>query len=1124
MLCTRELAGTTTDMKKQIPIAVYASEDSLSQRLRTNLAGDGSERVIHYAPDESSLKRTLTQHACEALVLLESHDVRGALQLVRSVRRSQPGIVIVGLLASSNPEAMVRWFRAGVTECLTPKEWAKLKDTISRLTRDDRSQTRLRGYRFRVEGTSTSVSAAGAEPRVAGSPDGLRGWDTLFFREAPVGMLVEDCDARIVDANTAFCTALGYDREDLVGKSVRVIVPTHLWDSVDRHLADILAGGSMEHEVVNLHKNGSIRHFHLHERRVTLAPGEDGILVISHDITGQRESKELLRDSESRLRSMLQAIPDLMFINDASGTFLDYHSPENSPLYRQPPAFLGKRVGEVFDRGHAETFSAVVRKAIETGELQIYEYSLPIGDKLHHYDARSAKIDGDRVLTIVRDVTTRKQAETALEESEGRFRHIVEGTNAVIITGDLRGIITHANEAACAGLGLQFGELVGRQFTDFIVPEDREHTIRTFYRQLRNHGSGSQLDFRFMKPTGVTGWYSCFIAPEVRNGRIVGMTSIGVDVTDLKRAEEAAREGEAKLHAVFENLPFAFWVADRTGTITMQNTVSTTLFGDQIGRPVTGIGKSLGLDGRWNEVVNRAMKGELLRHEQKVARGSETRWYQGILAPIREGEAVIGVLGTAIDITDRKRAEGELTRTYQQLSTLVNSAPLPIVATDAGTNITIWNPAAERLFGWSAEEVIGKPNPIIPREKRDEFARMHEQVKVHGRYQDVEVQRMKKDGTMVDVSISTAQLLTPQGDIDGYIAMLLDVSKRKRDEDQIRHSMSLLRATLESTADGILVVSNAGNIEGYNKRFQSMWKLPQATLDTKDDSLALAFVLDQLKDPEQFLMKVRELYGQPLAESFDVLELRDGRMFERVSIPQRLGTDPAGRVWSFRDVTDRKQAEERLRLSLQEKEILLKEIHHRVKNNLQIVSSLLNLQSKHATTDAVRDLFRESQIRVRSMALIHEKLYKSKDLAHIDFGQYIRSLSDYLYRSYVVNADLIKLSIDIQDVQLGLDAAIPCGLIISELVSNSVKYAFPGGRGGEIRIQLHTTTEGDRELIVADNGVGLPSNLDIHHSSTLGLQLVNSLVNQLRAAMDVTSKGGTEFHIRFHESGNHSPM
>jgi len=215
------------------------------------------------------------------------------------------------------------------------------------------------------------------------------------------------------------------------------------------------------------------------------------------------------------------------------------------------------------------------------------------------------------------------------------------------------------------------------------------------------------------------------------------------------------------------------------------------------------------------------------------------------------------------------------------------------------------------------------------------------------------------------------------------------------------------------------------------------------------------------------------------------------------------------------EVNERKRAEEQIKISLKEKEVLLKEIHHRVKNNLQIISSLLYLQSKNIKDQEALGIFRDSQNRVKSMALIHEKLYRSEDLARIDFAEYVRSLTNSLFGSYGVNSDAIKLKVNVDDFSLGLDTAIPCGLVINELVSNSFKYAFPDGRGGEIRIDLHTDNDGRLALIVSDNGVGLPEGLDFRNTGSLGLQLVNTLVNQLDGTVELDRSGGTEFKIIF---------
>lgn len=215
------------------------------------------------------------------------------------------------------------------------------------------------------------------------------------------------------------------------------------------------------------------------------------------------------------------------------------------------------------------------------------------------------------------------------------------------------------------------------------------------------------------------------------------------------------------------------------------------------------------------------------------------------------------------------------------------------------------------------------------------------------------------------------------------------------------------------------------------------------------------------------------------------------------------------------EVRIRKQAENEIKLSLKEKEILLKEIHHRVKNNLQIISSLLNLQAQQIKDRATLQVLRESQGRVRSMALIHEKLYQSQDLARVDFDGYVHDLLVYLFRSYSTNMDLVHVDVNAQGVALSVDTAIPCGLIISELVTNAIKYAFPDGRRGTICVNLTPDDAGHLALRVADNGVGLPPDLDWRNAESLGLQLVSTLTAQLHGQIQVHSNTGTEFKITF---------
>jgi two-component sensor histidine kinase len=214
------------------------------------------------------------------------------------------------------------------------------------------------------------------------------------------------------------------------------------------------------------------------------------------------------------------------------------------------------------------------------------------------------------------------------------------------------------------------------------------------------------------------------------------------------------------------------------------------------------------------------------------------------------------------------------------------------------------------------------------------------------------------------------------------------------------------------------------------------------------------------------------------------------------------------------ELAERRRIEEQIKASLKEKEVLLREIHHRVKNNLQVISSLISLQGSYTKDKRMIENINETQTRIKTLALIHEKLYQSKDLARIDFAGYIKNLTNYLFRSYGVSGS-ITLDIKIDNVFLDIDMAIPCGLIVNELVSNSLKHAFPGMTKGNIVISLNRENENKFILAVGDNGIGFPKDIDFKNTKSLGLQLVNILADQIKGGIDLYSEVGTTFIIRF---------
>lgn len=227
------------------------------------------------------------------------------------------------------------------------------------------------------------------------------------------------------------------------------------------------------------------------------------------------------------------------------------------------------------------------------------------------------------------------------------------------------------------------------------------------------------------------------------------------------------------------------------------------------------------------------------------------------------------------------------------------------------------------------------------------------------------------------------------------------------------------------------------------------------------------------------------------------------------------GREVVGILGAAQDITKRKEAEQSIKSSLEEKEILLKEIHHRVKNNLQVISSILNLQLGYIEDKGLKVIFRESQDRIKSMALIHEKLYQTGELASIDFSEYVRDLTATVLRSYALPGSGVNIALDLADVRLDIDTSIQLGLILNELCSNAMKHAFPGGKGGELRIEFSSNEDDSCVLVVRDNGIGLPEDLDIRTAKSMGLQLIDSMATQLKGTLEVSRTDGTEFKLIF---------
>jgi len=335
-----------------------------------------------------------------------------------------------------------------------------------------------------------------------------------------------------------------------------------------------------------------------------------------------------------------------------------------------------------------------------------------------------------------------------------------------------------------------------------------------------------------------------------------------------------------------------------------------------------------------------------------------------------------------------------------------------------------------------------------------------------------------------------------------------EITERKRVESELRE----MSVALENAVEGISRLDTQGCYIAVNRAYASKFGYkPEEMIGMKWQLTVHPEERENLMNTYQYMLT----NGKSQAEARGLR--KDGSVFYKQLVMVSAYDKQQkfiGHYGFIKDITERKETESQIKASLKEKEVLLKEIHHRVKNNLQIISSLLNLQSEYIQNKQDLEIFRVSQNRIESMALIHEKLYQSKDLAQIEFDEYIRDLVYTLFCSYEVYSFTIDLKINSEKICLSIDTAISCGLIINELILNSLKHAFPPGYSGKICLKFYSDND-KITLIVSDNGIGLPEDFDFKNTESLGLQLVNALTNQLGGTIEINVNKGVEFKIIF---------
>ncbi|MBF0559567.1 MAG: PAS domain S-box protein [Nitrospirae bacterium] len=465
------------------------------------------------------------------------------------------------------------------------------------------------------------------------------------------------------------------------------------------------------------------------------------------------------------------------------------------------------------------------------------------------------------------------------------------------------------------------------------------------------------------------------------------------------------------------------------------------------------------------------------------------------------------------DITERKLMEMALQQSEEKFRTLFESAIDALFIIDMDGNFIDVNKTAYERLGYTKEEMLSMK---LSQLDQPEFAarlqeRMeHMQNKGEGVFESA---HLRKDGTAMPVEINT-RVMEFQGK-KVFFSVIRDISERKQMEEALHESEKRYRTLFEQSPDGMLLIDTAGKIIKFNETAHQQLGYTREEFE----KLSLSDI-DPVESPEQIQDRINRLLKEGKVE-FDVKHrTKQGEIRDVQIITQPI--DLSGKtffhtIWF--DITERKKAEQQIKQSLKEKEILLREIHHRVKNNLAVISSLLRLQALGAKNESLSEALEESQQRIKSMALVHEHLYQARDFSCINYKDFINDIVKELETIHLKRNRTIVTKLNIEDLTLDIDSAIPCSLIINELITNTYKYAFPDSRSGELSISF--VKEADTYILaIKDNGIGLPEGFDYRKSNTLGLQIVNVLCKQLRGTLQMRSDRGTEAVITFKPKGN----
>jgi PAS domain S-box-containing protein len=891
----------------------------------------------------------------------------------------------------------------------------------------------------------------------------------LVVDAAPTGMVMIDQGGVICLVNAQVGEAFGYLPGELIGTSVEVLVPERFRD---RHIIDrttFSAAPNSRHmgrggELFGRRKDGSEFPVEIGLQPISL---DEGAFVLASviDISERKRAEKKLRASEEMARSILNAITAHIAVLDSKGTILAVNSAWERFALANGEASLarsGVGVNYLDVCRHAVQEKDALAGQVLDGLKRILDGSLPefgieypchSSSEERWFLLHATPLPGSQAGAVVShtSVTELKQTEAALRESVRIYRAIGESIDYGVWVCDPEGKNTYASPSFLHLVGLTQQQCAEFGWGKVLHPDDAERTIAAWQECVRVGGKWD-IEHRFQ---GVDGHWHPILARGVPvkddQGRLVGWAGINLDISRQKEAESALRQAHDQLEQR---------VQERTA--------------------------------------------ELMEVNENLRREIEDR--RGVEALLREHAEEIETLMDVLPVPVWIARDPEC----RQITG--NRATYELTRLPQGANVSKSAPPEER------------PNFRVFRRKKElapEDLPMQQAAATGAQVNNAELDLLFDDGSLRSILGFAAPLFDAEHQVRGCIGAFIDITERRQLENNLRESEERYRSVVDSLAEGIVFHDADGSIIASNDRASVILGL---TRDQIAGKTSLDPMWESVRadgspfpgDEHPAMMVLRT--GQPVFNAIMGVRKPSGDQtwmtVNAVPVSHSAGK-PKGVVASFHDITESRQLHETVRASLREKEILLQEIHHRVKNNLQVISSLLYLQSQRTSDMASVELFRESQHRVRSMALVHERLYSSQEFSRVDFKEYIESLATYLFRSYHTSTDRISLEADVQGVRLPIDAAVPCGLLVNELISNCLKHAFHGRDVGRIRVELVPLTAAEALLCVSDDGVGLPLSVNPEAAVTFGMQLIVALVDQLHGRLTVGRQGGTAVRVIF---------